>query len=433
MISVKRSAVHRHPTTNTARIRHGIKHASMLNQGISTIQNTNRNLQTRFQSTTNETPSTKAQPQNIDDFLIDIEQKLYNPDERYTFGNDAEVHPNVVGKSLDDLSKEWTAKLPTTHREVDPIEHVKPDLRVLNQSLRNVVASDTPMLHAAAEYFFKLPGKRFRPMLVLLIGQATNMNEYSKHNRLAEITELIHTASLIHDDVIDESDMRRGAASVNAEFGNKLAVLAGDFLLARASLQLARLQNIRVIEHMSMVIEHLTHGEVLQMASVGSLSFEEYLRKTFYKTASLMAMSAKSTAVLSGCSEDTIQHAFRFGKHLGIAYQLIDDLLDFTGSEQEIGKPSQGADMQMGLVTAPLLFAQQELPELRDIIERQFCREEDIPRALNLVSKSEGLRLTRELAATHCQRAVEAALELPEGKAQASLVRLVGLIAERKK
>lgn len=151
--------------------------------------------------------------------------------------------------------------------------------------------------------------------------------------RLAEITELIHTASLLHDDVIDGADTRRGVSSVNKAFGNKLAVLAGDFLLARASVCLARLRNVPTVELLSTVIEHLVKGEVMQMRhalrgdSASKAAFDMYLRKTYYKTGSLMANSCKAIGLL-GCYPDAVSEAaFRYGMHLGIAFQLIDDLL----------------------------------------------------------------------------------------------------------
>eukprot|EP01027_Heterolobosea_sp_BB2_P017466 GEZU01024727.1.p1 GENE.GEZU01024727.1~~GEZU01024727.1.p1 ORF type:complete len:316 (-),score=104.30 GEZU01024727.1:52-999(-) len=313
----------------------------------------------------------------------------------------------------------------------------------LAESVKATVSSDHPVLDMASKYFFNIKGKRFRPMIVLLISSATSdrkannwlptQHADAKQTKLAEITEMIHTASLVHDDIIDEADTRRGEKSLNAAFGNKVAVLAGDFLLARASLALARLRNVEVIELLSTVIEHLAHGEVLQMASAGSNSFEEYLKKTFYKTSSLIALSCKAAAILGNATPEATHNAFLFGKHLGLAYQFIDDMLDFTGTEETIGKPACGADMKLGLATAPVLFALEEYPELGELIEREFSHEGDIEKALALIHKSNGIARTRELAATHCQKAIDALMKLEPSPARGALINLVGKIMLRNK
>lgn len=154
-----------------------------------------------------------------------------------------------------------------------------------------------------------------------------------QQRRLAEITEMIHTASLFHDDVIDKATTRRNMSTVNQVFGNKLAILGGDFLLSRASVSLARLRNLEVVELLSTVIEHLVKGEIMQMkgSSTGRSALEYYLRKNFYKTASLMGHSCLAAAVLGGYNEDLRRAAYLYGTYVGQAFQLIDDALDFEG------------------------------------------------------------------------------------------------------
>jgi geranylgeranyl pyrophosphate synthase len=180
----------------------------------------------------------------------------------------------------------------------DPFDQIAPEIAAVNGSIRNLLGIDHPVLAKTAQYFFEgtdnaSGGKKVRPAMVLLMSQAVNSHMNDGHQsisalqrRLAEITEMIHTASLLHDDVIDMADTRRGRKSVNNVFGNKLAVLAGDFLLARASVCLARLRNIPVVELLSTVIEHLVKGEVMQMRTAlrneaaGTAAFHMYLRKT---------------------------------------------------------------------------------------------------------------------------------------------------------
>lgn len=156
-----------------------------------------------------------------------------------------------------------------------------------------------------------------------------------QQRRLAEITEMIHTASLFHDDVIDKATTRRNMSTVNQVFGNKLAILGGDFLLSRASVSLARLRNLEVVELLSTVIEHLVKGEIMQMkgSSTGRSALEYYLRKNFYKTASLMGHSCLAAAVLGGYNEDLRRAAYLYGTYVGQAFQLIDDALDFEGKK----------------------------------------------------------------------------------------------------
>merc|ERR1719491_1563283 len=244
-------------------------------------------------------------------------------------------------------------------------------------------------------------------MMVLLLSQAlrtsasaSGTNEHANLNssgleeqqyRLAEISEMIHTASLFHDDVIDGADTRRGAPAVHKVFGNKMAILAGDYLLARASIFLARLRDVEVVETMSTIIEHLVRGEVMQMkgtittssnnTSTTNLAEErliQYLRKNFYKTASLMANSCKSAAILGGYNDTIVTAAYRYGKHLGVAFQLVDDILDFDGSASVMGKPAL-ADLHAGLATAPVLFAAEMFPlEMQPLMERKFREEGDI-------------------------------------------------------
>jgi hexaprenyl-diphosphate synthase len=233
--------------------------------------------------------------------------------------------------------------------------------------------------------------------------------------RLAQIVEMIHVASLLHDDVVDRSPLRRGAPSAPVAFGNKLTVLAGDFLLGRTSAALSRLGEIEVVELISSVITNLVEGEILQLkamhgeelglagsvgtrsATVGKDNWNIYLQKTYMKTASLMAKGARAAVVLGGCREGEVwkEIAYAYGRNLGIAFQvdsrlirrifeiltptckLVDDILDYEAGEGTLGKPG-GADLHLGLATGPALFAWEEHPEMGPLIERKFSQEGDV-------------------------------------------------------
>jgi len=329
------------------------------------------------------------------------------------------------------------------HRATNPFDEVEADLRSVSESMREVIGTDHPVLERISSYFFDVKGKRVRPTIVLLMARAMFATQGDpaspeaispKQKRLSEITEMIHTASLLHDDVIDEADTRRGARSINAVFGNKLAILGGDFLLARASLALSRLRNPDVIELMSMIIEHLVKGEVMQMkpSRGGDLfsNIDSYMTKSFYKTASLMANSCRSAAVLQGYDEEVQDIAFEYGKHAGLAFQVVDDLLDFVGTSQSLGKPSHN-DLDCGIVTLPVLYAAEEFPELNDLIARQFKEVGDVEKAIGLVERSNSIERARQMAISCGENAVAAVYRLPPSTAQSALINLVERILNR--
>lgn len=327
---------------------------------------------------------------------------------------------------------------------IDPLRIVAKEMKFLTGNIRQLLGSGHPSLDRAAKYYTQAEGKHMRPMIVLLMSRATALcpktpeilaatqnqidasispanvlNDSNPSNnsltagfssqpestesdilpsqrRLAEITELIHTASLLHDDVIDHSVARRGSPSANLEFGNKMAVLAGDFLLGRASVALARLRNAEVVELLATVIANLVEGEFMQLKntkrdernpkwSEDALTY--YLEKTYLKTASLISKSCRAAALLGRGDAATVEAAYAYGKNLGLAFQLVDDLLDYTRSEKELGKPA-GADLELGLATAPLLFAWKTNPELGALVGRKFEQEGDVTRVSSLQKRS---------------------------------------------
>lgn len=311
---------------------------------------------------------------------------------------------------------------------------VEADLQALTDNLKKLVGARHPILYAAAEHLFGATGKRLRPAIVFLVSRATMPNQEitPKHRRLAEITEMIHTASLVHDDVVDESEIRRGIATVHASFGNRVAVLAGDFLFAQSSWYLANLDNLEVVKLLSEVIMDLAEGEIQQGLKCfdTSLSIEAYLEKSYYKTASLMANSAKAASILSNVSPTMAENLYGYGRHIGLAFQIVDDILDFTGSTEALGKPA-GSDLKNGNLTAPVLYALSEKPYLEVLIEREFAQPEDLEQAVALVKDSGGIERSRELAAYHAQTAVQHLAELPPSKARQVLCDLADYVLSR--
>jgi hexaprenyl-diphosphate synthase len=310
----------------------------------------------------------------------------------------------------------------------------------LPQNIQNMVKCEHPVLNTAASYYFHQQGKNLRPILVLLWSKALE-SLYGKHDmiykkqkRLAEVTEMIHTASLFHDDVIDRAETRRSVSTINVLFGNKVAILSGDFLLAKASIALAHLNSLKAVELMASAIENLVEGEMMQfkISSKDMLSFDYYLKKTYLKTASLIVKSLEAAAELSGCKFEHMELAARFGEHLGLAFQLVDDMLDYTATSEELGKPIAN-DLHLGVATAPVLFAAEDYPELLSLVKRQFQEEGDAARAKDIVINSKGIESTRRLAESHCERAVQILMKLPESEARNLLIEITQSIISRKR
>jgi all-trans-nonaprenyl-diphosphate synthase len=311
---------------------------------------------------------------------------------------------------------------------------VEADLSVLTENLKQLIGARHPILFAAAEHLFGARGKRIRPAIVLLVARATMPDQELtvRHRRLAEITEMIHTASLVHDDVVDESELRRGIPTVHSSFGNRIAVLAGDFLFAQSSWYLANLDNLEVVKLLSEVIMDLAEGEIQQGLNrfSTSLTIEAYLDKSYYKTASLLANSSKAAAVLSEVSSAQAQQMYGYGRHLGLAFQIVDDILDFTASTEGLGKPA-GSDLRSGNLTAPVLYALEEKPYLEALIEREFAQDSDLEQALALVQDSQGIARSRELAANHAKLATEFLMALPPTESRQALIELSDYVLSR--
>ncbi|MBD0345253.1 MAG: solanesyl diphosphate synthase [Coleofasciculus sp. Co-bin14] len=311
---------------------------------------------------------------------------------------------------------------------------VEADLCVLADNLKELVGARHPILYAAAEHLFGAGGKRIRPAVVLLVSRATMLDSdiTARHRRLAEITEMIHTASLVHDDVVDESEVRRNVPTVNSLFNNRVAVLAGDFLFGQSAWYLANLGNLEVVKLLSEVIKDMAEGEIQQGLNRfdTSITIETYLEKTYNKTASLIANSAKAAGVLSGVSPDVAANLYRYGRHIGLAFQVIDDILDFTASTEVLGKPA-GSDLVSGNLTAPVIYALEEKPYLEVLIEREFAQPEDLEQALALVGESKGIERSRELAAQYAQMAVQSLAQLKPSECSKALLDLAEYILSR--
>ncbi|MCM1984194.1 solanesyl diphosphate synthase [Lyngbya confervoides] len=311
---------------------------------------------------------------------------------------------------------------------------VEDDLKLLVDNLKALIGARHPVLYAAAEHLFQAGGKRVRPAIVFLLSRAVlrTPDLPETHRRLAEITEMIHTASLFHDDVVDEAALRRGLPTVHSLFGNRVAIQAGDFLFAQASWYLANLNNLEVVKLLSEVIKDFAEGEIQQEMNCFDTQFtlEEYLEKSYYKTASLLANSAKAVGVLCESPVHWQQHFYDYGKALGLAFQIVDDILDFTSSADDLGKPAC-SDLRGGNLTAPTLYAMEEKPYLRELIDRELKEPGDLEEAIALVHNSQGIARSRQLAESYAHRALQQLDVLPDSAAKQALIDLTDYTLKR--
>lgn len=313
----------------------------------------------------------------------------------------------------------------------DPFVMVEEEMAAVNAGILRLVSNNHPLLNMIAKYYFQIPGKRFRPAVVLLLSQALhpgNGRVNPKQIQLGEIVEMIHTASLAHDDVLDDAEERRSHPSINRKYGNKFSILVGDFLLARASVQLASLKNHEVTHLLSQMIAELVEGEFIQLKPQHELTMDLYLRKTYLKTASMLRNAARAAALLGDCVSGHVEAATLYGEHLGMAFQITDDLLDYEGTHT--GKaPLQ--DLNSGLVTAPLLFAAESQPQLRSLFARGFNQPHDTELALQLLHQTDGIAKTRQLAEEYSLKAVDALSALPESHSRHALLLLAQKVLTR--
>ncbi|KAL6905840.1 hypothetical protein ACP4OV_003441 [Aristida adscensionis] len=312
------------------------------------------------------------------------------------------------------------------------LEVVADDLLKLNNNLKS-----NPVLVSAAEQIFGAGGKRLRPALVFLVSRATaelaGLSELTKeHQRLAEIIEMIHTASLIHDDVIDDSGMRRGKETIHQLYGTRVAVLAGDFMFAQSSWFLANLENIEVIKLISQVIKDFASGEIKQASTLFDcdVTLDDYLLKSYYKTASLIAASTRSAAIFSGVSTTICEQMYEYGRNLGLSFQVVDDILDFTQSAEQLGKPA-GSDLAKGNLTAPVIYALQDEPRLREIIDSEFSETDSLAAAIELVHRSGGISRAHDLAREKGDLAIQNLQCLPRSDFRSTLEKMVKYNLER--
>jgi octaprenyl-diphosphate synthase len=293
--------------------------------------------------------------------------------------------------------------------------------------IRERLASRVALIDQISGYIIGAGGKRIRPRLVLLFAEALGF-EGPQRYELAAIVEFIHTATLLHDDVVDESALRRGRATANAMFGNAASVLVGDFLYSRAFQMMVSVNSMRVLDVLADATNVIAEGEVLQLMNMHDpdLAVADYLRVIRFKTAKLFEASARLGAVLAGAAPELEEACAEYGRSLGTAFQLVDDLLDYEGNSDELGK-NVGDDLREGKPTLPLLVAMERGDAAQRALIRHAIEEgelQKLPEILGIVRDTGALDATRQAAQAEADKARATLDALPPSRARDALLEL---------
>jgi octaprenyl-diphosphate synthase len=318
---------------------------------------------------------------------------------------------------------------------VDQIrELAAPDMARVNTVIQTKLASDVALINQLSQYIIGAGGKRFRPMVLMLAAQALG-GKSPWAAQMAAVVELIHTATLLHDDVVDESTLRRGRDTANALFGNAASVLTGDFLYSRAFEMMVEVQEPRVMAILAQATNRIAEGEVLQLMNMGDAEVgeERYVDVIIRKTATLFAAATQLAAVLEGQSPDMEAALTAYGMHLGTAFQLIDDVLDYTGDEAHTGK-HVGDDLAEGKPTLPLIIAMQRGDEATVTMIRRAITEQDasnIQAICAAIEHTGALAYTAHLAQAEADRAKQAIAAVPDSPFKEALLALADAAVAR--
>ena len=311
---------------------------------------------------------------------------------------------------------------------------IAPDMAAVNQVIREQLHSDVALVSQISEYIINAGGKRIRPVLVLLMANAYAY-QGKHHYDLAAIVEFIHTATLLHDDVVDESSMRRGRQTANALFGNAASVLVGDFLYSRAFQMMVNIDSMQVMRILADATNVIAEGEVLQLLNMHDpdVTEERYLEVIRCKTAKLFEAAAEIGALISGATAEQIASAGEYGRSLGTAFQLIDDVLDYSGKAEEIGK-NVGDDLREGKPTLPLIYLMKHGTQDERALVKACIEEGDESKfdaILSAITQSGALAYTKEQADQAAARAANAIIALPESPYKQALQDLAHLAVNR--
>lgn len=311
---------------------------------------------------------------------------------------------------------------------------VQNDFQAVNALIINRLSSHVMLVEEISNYLVTAGGKRLRPLLVLLSAKALKYNA-DKHINLAAIIEFLHTAMLLHDDVVDASDRRRGRATVNATWGNPPSVLVGDFLHSRAFEMMVEIGDMRVMEILSHATNTIAEGEVQQLANIGNstLTEESYMEVVYRKTAMLFEAASHSGAVLAQATPEEEDALKRYGAHLGLAFQLVDDALDYKGDSTDLGK-NVGDDLAEGKVTLPLIYAMRTGNEEQTALIKKAIAEGGLDYLSDVIATVEStgaIQYTIEKAGIEKDKAIDCLDQLTDTPYRQAMYNLAEFAANR--
>lgn len=312
----------------------------------------------------------------------------------------------------------------------------KKDIQFIEKQIETAIDTDSALLQQSSVHLIKAGGKRIRPVFVLLSGEFGSYNlERLKH--VAVSLELIHMATLVHDDVIDDADKRRGQLTVRSKWDNRVAMYTGDYIFAKALLEVTALDNPRIHQVLSNAIVQMCLGEMEQIRLFFQLkqSLRDYLLRIKRKTALLLAVSCQLGALATDADEKSVRALYDFGYNAGMAFQITDDLLDINGTEAEIGKPP-GSDVRQGNITLPYLLAMEDKQDGGVVFERlqhikEFGDSDAISDLVHAMRVHPAMEATRRIAQRYIIKAEQALERLPDIKAKTDLKKISSFIAER--
>lgn len=309
------------------------------------------------------------------------------------------------------------------------------DMTAVNDLIFSKLHSDVALINQLGIYIVNGGGKRMRPLLTVLASRALGY-EGSEHLQLAAIIEFIHTSTLLHDDVVDESNMRRGRETANAMFGNSASVLVGDFLYSRSFQMMSELNNLQIMDILSDATNIIAEGEVLQLMNCNDpdTTEESYMQVIYCKTAKLFEAATRLAAVIAKQDQATETAMQNYGKHLGTAFQLVDDIMDYTADAQEMGK-NVGDDLAEGKPTLPLLYAMKHGNEQQSALIRSAIENGDgmdhLDDILAAMQQTGSLVYTQKKAEQEADKAINALANLPESEHKQALISLAHIAANR--
>ncbi|MFC2948310.1 heptaprenyl diphosphate synthase component II [Virgibacillus sediminis] len=314
--------------------------------------------------------------------------------------------------------------------------YLKKDLDIVEDSLNKVIQAEHPVLRETSTHLLEAGGKRIRPVFVVLAGHMGNY-DLERVKKAAVSLELIHMATLVHDDVIDDAALRRGEPTIKSLYDNRVAMYTGDYILARALEEITTIKQANVHRLLAKTIVEVSIGEIEQIKDKYNWdqNLRDYLRRIKRKTALLIATSCKLGGLVSGLDEKKAKKLYQYGYYIGMSYQIIDDILDFTSTEQELGKPV-GNDLLQGNITLPVLFAMEDV-KFRQLIRETFqepekVKKEEMNNLITALKQSDAVERSYQLSEIYLQKALKSVSSLPDNQAKRTLEDIAKYIGKRR-